>query len=106
MDLLKGAFPGGSITGAPKFRAMQIIDELEPNNRNIYCGSIGYLGVLGDMDTNIAIRTVSCDGEQLTCWGGGGIVADSNADDEYQESLDKINRILAILSPKAQTPIA
>ncbi|MFT6285241.1 MAG: para-aminobenzoate synthetase component 1, partial [Arenicella sp.] len=61
IDLLGGAFPGGSITGAPKIRAMQIIDELEPNNRNIYCGSIGYIGVFGDMDTNICIRTLLCE---------------------------------------------
>ena len=102
MDLLKGAFPGGSITGAPKFRAMQIIDELEPNNRNIYCGSIGYLGVLGDMDTNICIRTLLCEQssnqQTIHCWAGGGIVLDSNAKDEYQESLDKVSKILPILS--------
>jgi para-aminobenzoate synthetase component 1 len=101
-DLLKGAFPGGSITGAPKFRAMQIIDELEPNNRNIYCGSIGYLGVLGDMDTNICIRTLLCEQssnqQTIHCWAGGGIVLDSNAKDEYQESLDKVSKILPILS--------
>ncbi|MFT7491882.1 MAG: para-aminobenzoate synthetase component 1 [Pseudohongiellaceae bacterium] len=100
IDLLKDCFPGGSITGAPKKRAMEIIDELEHGSRGVYCGSIGYINSNGNMDTNIAIRTVSCDGELLTCWGGGGIVADSNADDEYQESLDKINRILNILSPK------
>jgi para-aminobenzoate synthetase component 1 len=107
MDLLQGAFPGGSITGAPKIRAMQIIDELEPNNRNIYCGSIGYLGILGDMDTNICIRTLLCEksSEQsnnqqtIHCWAGGGIVLDSNAKDEYQESLDKVSKILPVLSP-------
>jgi para-aminobenzoate synthetase component 1 len=114
LDLLQGAFPGGSITGAPKVRAMQIIDELEPNNRNIYCGSIGYLGVFGDMDTNICIRTLLCEKtrektreksceqskRQLTmhCWAGGGIVLDSNAKDEYQECLDKVSKILPILS--------
>lgn len=103
IDLFGDCFPGGSITGAPKKRAMEIIDELEHGSRGIYCGSIGYINNNGDMDTNIAIRTVSCDGELLTCWGGGGIVADSNADDEYQESLDKINRILDILSPEVQT---
>jgi para-aminobenzoate synthetase component 1 len=110
MDLLQGAFPGGSITGAPKIRAMEIIDELEPNNRNIYCGSIGYIGVFGDMDTNICIRTLLCEqsheksGEQsknqqtMHCWAGGGIVLDSNAKDEYQESLDKVSKILPVLS--------
>jgi len=110
IDLLQGAFPGGSITGAPKIRAMQIIDELEPNNRNIYCGSIGYLGLFGDMDTNICIRTLLCEQspeksrEQsnnqkiMHCWAGGGIVLDSNAKDEYQESLDKVSKILPVLS--------
>lgn len=101
LALLKGAFPGGSITGAPKIRAMQIIDELEPNNRNIYCGSIGYLGVQGDMDTSICIRTLLCEqttqGKKIHCWAGGGIVIDSNAADEYQESLDKVSKILPIL---------
>ncbi len=99
LDLFRDCFPGGSITGAPKKRAMEIIEELESGSRGVYCGSIGYITNNGDMDSNIAIRTVSCDGEQLTCWGGGGIVADSDVDDEYQESLDKINRILNILSP-------
>jgi para-aminobenzoate synthetase component 1 len=102
MDLLQGAFPGGSITGAPKIRAMQIIDELEPNNRNIYCGSIGYLGVFGDMDTSICIRTLLCEHsdhqKSIHCWAGGGIVLDSNAKDEYQESLDKVSKILPILA--------
>jgi para-aminobenzoate synthetase component 1 len=102
LDLLQGAFPGGSITGAPKIRAMQIIDELEPNNRNIYCGSIGYLGILGDMDTNICIRTLLCDptktNKTIHCWAGGGIVLDSEPNDEYQESLDKVSKILPVLS--------
>ncbi|WP_299081301.1 aminodeoxychorismate synthase component I [uncultured Paraglaciecola sp.] len=102
LDLLQGAFPGGSITGAPKIRAMQIIDELEPNNRNIYCGSIGYIGLLGDMDTNICIRTLLCENtnnqHKIHCWAGGGIVLDSIPQDEYQESLDKVSKILPILS--------
>lgn len=102
LDLLQGAFPGGSITGAPKIRAMQIIDELEPNNRNIYCGSIGYLGVFGDMDTNICIRTLLCEQSNnqtiIHCWAGGGIVLDSNAKDEYQESFDKVSKILPVLT--------
>ena len=81
---------------------MQIIDELEPNNRNIYCGSIGYLGLFGDMDTNICIRTLLCEQSNnqqiIHCWAGGGIVLDSIAKDEYQESLDKVSKILPILS--------
>ncbi|WP_158973012.1 aminodeoxychorismate synthase component I [Paraglaciecola sp. L3A3] len=101
LNILQGAFPGGSITGAPKIRAMQIIDELEPNNRNIYCGSIGYAGLQGDMDTSICIRTLLCEktesNKQIHCWAGGGIVIDSNAKDEYQESLDKVSKILPVL---------
>lgn len=98
LTLLRNAFPGGSITGAPKIRAMQIIDELEPDNRNIYCGTIGYLGIEGNMDTNICIRTLLCENGNVFCWAGGGIVIDSNADSEYQESLDKVSRILPVLS--------
>jgi len=96
-DLLRASFPGGSITGAPKIRAMEIIDELEPQRRNIYCGSIGYISACGNMDTNITIRTLICEQNNIHCWAGGGIVADSNVDAEYQESLDKVNKILPIL---------
>ncbi|WP_342808043.1 aminodeoxychorismate synthase component I [Alteromonas sp. M12] len=97
LSLLEGAFPGGSITGAPKIRAMEIIDELEPDRRNIYCGSIGYIDRNGDMDTSICIRTLLCEDSQIYCWAGGGIVLDSNPQDEYQESLDKVSKILPIL---------
>ena len=97
IDLLRGCFPGGSITGAPKKRAMEIIEELEPVKRSVYCGSIGYISATGRMDTNIAIRTVVADGTTLHCWGGGGIVADSEADSEYQESINKIQLLLDTL---------
>jgi para-aminobenzoate synthetase component I len=97
LDVFQGCFPGGSITGAPKKRAMEIIEELENCQRSIYCGSIAYINVNGDMDSNITIRTIACDGQKLYCWGGGGIVADSKADEEYQESLTKIGAILRIL---------
>lgn len=97
MDVFQGCFPGGSITGAPKKRAMEIIEELENCQRSIYCGSIAYISANGNLDSNITIRTIACDGENLYCWGGGGIVADSNADEEYQESLTKIGAILAVL---------
>ena len=97
LDLLKGAFPGGSITGAPKIRAMQIIRELEPHRRNIYCGSIAYLGYRQDMDSSICIRTLLCEKNTLYCWAGGGIVVDSDAEDEYQETLDKVAKILPLL---------
>jgi para-aminobenzoate synthetase component 1 len=89
LDLLRGCFPGGSITGAPKVRAMQIIEELERYRRGVYCGSIGYLGDDGSMDTSIAIRTLVYRAGTARYWAGGGIVADSVAADEYQETLDK-----------------
>src|SRR5690606_42106114 len=91
LDLVRGAFPGGSITGAPKVRAMQIIEQLEPQRRSVYCGAIGYINSSGDMDTNIAIRTLICSDGHIHCQAGGGIVADSDADSEYQETLDKVN---------------
>jgi len=97
-DLLRAAFPGGSITGAPKIRAMEIIDELEQYQREIYCGSITYINGNGDMDSSITIRTLVCKDSQIYCWAGGGIVADSQADDEYQECFDKVSKILPILS--------
>ncbi|MGG8276268.1 aminodeoxychorismate synthase component 1 [Klebsiella sp. 141198] len=93
-DLLRAAFPGGSITGAPKVRAMEIIDELEPQRRNAWCGSIGYLSLCGNMDTSITIRTITAWQGQLYCSAGGGIVADSEEAAEYQETFDKVNRIL------------
>lgn len=98
IDLLRGAFPGGSITGAPKIRAMEIIHELEPDPRSVYCGAIGYIKPNGDMDTNITIRTLVCNQQHIYCWAGGGLVADSICDSEYQETLDKVNRILPILA--------
>ncbi|MFT4994040.1 MAG: para-aminobenzoate synthetase component 1 [Paraglaciecola sp.] len=97
LTLLQDAFPGGSITGAPKIRAMQIIDELEPHKRNIYCGSIGYIGIKRDMDTSICIRTLLCEEGKIYCWAGGGIVIDSDPQAEYQESLDKVSKILPLL---------
>ena len=97
LDLLAGAFPGGSITGAPKIRAMQIIDELEPTRRSIYCGSLLYLDVRGEMDSSIAIRTLLARDGMLSCWGGGGIVADSDWQAEYQESITKVRVLLETL---------
>lgn len=94
VDLLRDAFPGGSITGAPKKRAMEIIEELEPTRRSIYCGAIGYISYDGQMDTNIAIRTLLHENQHLYCWAGGGIVMDSDVAAEYQESLDKAAAML------------
>jgi len=97
LDLFKGCFPGGSITGAPKKRSMEIINELENRSRSYYCGSIGYMSYCGNMDMNIAIRTLVCDDSNIHCWGGGGIVADSEAESEYQESLTKVGILLETL---------
>ncbi|MFV8433865.1 aminodeoxychorismate synthase component I [Vibrio owensii] len=96
-DLLRACFPGGSITGAPKVRAMQIIEELEPHRRSAYCGSIGYISRHGRMDTSITIRTLVAEDNKLYAWAGGGIVADSDCAAEYQETLDKLSKILPAL---------
>lgn len=98
IDLLRGCFPGGSITGAPKIRAMEIIEELENFRRGIYCGSIGYIGFDGTMDTNIVIRTLVHSEVSVHFWAGGGIVADSDARREYQESFDKAAALIEVLS--------
>ncbi|MGH8582521.1 MAG: aminodeoxychorismate synthase component I [Gammaproteobacteria bacterium] len=98
LDLLAGCFPGGSITGAPKLRAMQIIEELEPHRRSVYCGTLGYISHHGDMDTNIAIRTLVSSAGWIHAWAGGGIVADSDREAEYQETLDKAQALLRLLS--------
>ncbi|WP_251979061.1 aminodeoxychorismate synthase component I [Salinicola avicenniae] len=97
LDLLSAAFPGGSITGAPKHRAMQIIDELEPSRRSVYCGSLGYVDRRGRLDTSIAIRTLVADAGTLHIWGGGGVVADSEEEAEYQESIAKIAHLMRAL---------
>ncbi len=97
IDLVRGAFPGGSITGAPKLRAMQIIEELEPHRRGVYCGAIGYVGFDGNMDLNIAIRTLVMSRGEARFWAGGGIVADSKMEDEYQETFDKAAAMLKLL---------
>ena len=97
IDVLRDAFPGGSITGAPKIRAMEIIEELEPTRRSLYCGSLGYISADGQMDTSIAIRTLVCDGNKIHCWGGGGIIADSETDQEYRESIAKVKVLMDTL---------
>ena len=97
LDVLMGSFPGGSITGAPKRRAMQIIAELEAEVRSIYCGSIFYLDCRGEMDSSITIRTLLANQGDISCWGGGGIVFDSNSQDEYQESIQKVRVLMSTL---------
>jgi len=96
-ELLRDSFPGGSITGAPKRRAMQIIAELEAAPRQVYCGSMIYVSADGRMDSNIAIRTLLCEKKRISCWGGGGIVADSRCDQEYQETYDKVGKFMQLL---------
>jgi para-aminobenzoate synthetase component 1 len=97
LDLIAGSFPGGSITGAPKIRAMQIIDEVEPHHRGFYCGSMLHMDVRGEMDSSIAIRSLLIKDGQISCWGGGAVVADSNWQDEYAESLTKVQVLLDTL---------
>jgi para-aminobenzoate synthetase component 1 len=96
-DLLRAAFPGGSVTGAPKVRAMEIIAELEPTARGPYCGSLGYIGFDGSMDTNILIRTMTVGRGWVQFPVGGGIVADSDPTAEYEETLHKAAGLLKAL---------
>jgi len=104
VDLLKATFPGGSITGAPKIRAMEIINELEPARRGPYCGAIAWLGVDGAMEASIVIRTLALSGKTVVAQAGGGIVADSMPTAEYKESLDKIAPLLTSLDPNWEKP--
>ena len=106
LDLLRGSFPGGSITGAPKIRAMEIIEELEPNRRGLYCGSIGYIGYDGNMDSNIAIRTLLHSGNTVRFWAGGGIVADSEVDLEYEECHHKAAALLHLIKKFRQRDVS
>jgi para-aminobenzoate synthetase component 1 len=97
-DLLKATFPGGSITGAPKVRAMEIIDELEPTARSVYTGAAGWFDLSGDLDLNIVIRTMLWDAGRVTYQVGGGIVADSDPEAEYEETLAKGRALAEALS--------
>jgi len=97
IDVVRAAFPGGSITGAPKLRAMEIIAELEPSQRGVYCGSLGYWSLTGDLDSSIAIRTVVARNGRVYFSAGGGIVADSDPEQEYRETLDKARGIIDAL---------
>jgi para-aminobenzoate synthetase component 1 len=104
VDILRAVFPGGSITGAPKIRAMEIIDELEPNRRSLYTGTIGYLSRGGSSGFNIAIRTILVEGERATYQVGGGIVADSDPEAEYEETLAKGRALRLVLAGGANGP--
>jgi para-aminobenzoate synthetase component 1 len=101
VDLLRATFPGGSITGAPKIRAMKIIAELEPTRRGPYCGAIGWLGFDGAMDTSITIRTYCLKGRSVTFQAGGGITADSDPAAEYEETLAKAKALVGALREPA-----
>lgn len=92
-NVFRHSFPGGSITGAPKIRAMQIIDELEPHERSVYCGSIAYFSLNGQMDSSITIRSLVADKENIHCWAGGGLVADSKCEEEFDETFTKVKRL-------------
>jgi len=105
-DLLAAASPGGSVTGAPKIRAMQIIRELEPTPRGVYCGSMGWIGLNGDASFNIAIRTLVQRGSSVELFAGGGIVADSRAEEEYNETLVKLKGLLQALNCDVDQPHA
>jgi anthranilate/para-aminobenzoate synthase component I len=97
VDVLRAMFPGGSVTGAPKIRAMEIIDELEPQRRGPYCGAIGYLSVDGNIEFNVAIRTIVAKGDTAYFSVGGGVVADSKPAEEYEETLVKARAMMGAL---------
>jgi anthranilate synthase component 1 len=94
IDVLRATFPAGTVSGAPKVRAMEIIDELEPSKRGIYSGAVGYLSFQDDMDTAIALRTAVLKDGMLYAQAGGGIVHDSSPEGEWQETLNKLRAVL------------
>ena len=94
IDVLRASFPAGTVSGAPKVRAMEIIDELEPSKRGVYAGAVGYLGFNGDMDLAIAIRTAVIKDNTLYIQAGAGIVADSQPENEWIETKNKAKAIL------------
>lgn len=98
IDLLAACFPGGSITGAPKYRVMQIIEALESTRRSLYCGTLGFIDLNGNMDTNIIIRTLLADHNKIYSFAGGGIVIDSECESEYQECWSKIQSLFRALA--------
>ena len=98
LDLLNSCYPGGSITGAPKLAAMEIIQKVEHEARRVYCGTVFYLGADGSFDSSITIRSLLWETDVLSCWAGGAIVADSDCEQEYQECFDKIDNIFNALA--------
>ena len=102
IDLLNASLPGGSITGAPKIRAMEIISELEKNNRGVYCGTIGYISFSGQSDFNIPIRTITVTENLAYLNSGGGIVYDSNPEKEYKELISKVSNLFIKKNQKSK----
>src|SRR5205814_3052563 len=96
-DVLKACFPAGTLSGAPKIRAMEIIEELEPCRRGLYGGAVGYVSFTGNVDLAIAIRTLLSRGEKMYLQAGAGIVADSDADAEYEETVSKARAVMRAL---------
>jgi anthranilate synthase component 1 len=94
IDALIAGFPAGTVSGAPKIRAMEIIDELEPERRSFYAGAVGYLGADGNMDTCIALRTALVKDGKVYVQAGGGVVADSDPEAEYEESRNKAKALI------------
>ncbi|MNL30331.1 Aminodeoxychorismate synthase component 1 [compost metagenome] len=103
VDLLRASFPGGSITGAPKLRSMEILEGIEPTRRGPYTGSIGYWGLDGSLDLSIVIRTAIVKDGHAYVQVGGGIVADSDAAEEYQETLDKAAALMRAIAPTSES---
>ncbi len=104
-EALKACFPAGTVSGAPKIRAMEIIDELEPNQRGAYAGAIGYLSFTGNMDTCITIRTLVIKNQQVYLQAGGGIVADSEPETEYQETINKAMALFKTLQKQERAKL-
>jgi anthranilate synthase component 1 len=104
LDVLRASFPAGTVSGAPKVRAMEIIDELEPSKRGIYAGAVGYLGFTGDMDLAIAIRTAVIKDGMLYAQAGAGIVADSVPANEWMETLNKARAVVRAAELAHTTP--
>ena len=101
-DLLKATFPAGTVSGAPKIRAMQIINELEPEKRGPYAGSLGYFSFNGDMDMCITIRTLFSDGKKIYLQAGAGIVKDSVPEKEYQETVNKAKALFKAIAVRGE----
>lgn len=102
LDALRAGLPAGTVSGAPKVRAMQIIDELEPHRRGPYAGAVGYIDFTGNMDTCIALRTLVLQGQTGYVQAGAGIVADSDPESEYQETLNKAKGLLKAIAVASQ----